>query len=99
MGYCKKRAFEVLEKISFERIAGTKEEYRCAEILKEECEKVGIEAVIEEFEDARQAAMKAAAQENAANKAMNEELTATSLASIAASMEYQNMMTLPDEEV
>ena len=28
----------------------------------------------------------------------NEELTATSLASIAASMEYQNMMTLPDEE-
>ena len=50
MGYCKKRAFEVLEKISFERIAGTKEEYRCAEILKEECEKVGIEAVIEEFE-------------------------------------------------
>ena len=29
----------------------------------------------------------------------NEELTATSLASIAASLEYQNMMTLPDEEV
>lgn len=28
----------------------------------------------------------------------NEELTATSLASIAASMEYQNMMTLPDVE-
>lgn len=31
--------------------------------------------------------------------ASNEELTATSLASIAASLEYQNMMTLPDEEV
>lgn len=29
----------------------------------------------------------------------NEELTATSLASIAASMEYQNMMTLEDTEV
>lgn len=29
----------------------------------------------------------------------NEELTATSLASIAASMEFQNMMMLPDEEV
>ena len=29
----------------------------------------------------------------------NEELTATSLASIAASMEYQNMMSLDDEEV
>lgn len=29
----------------------------------------------------------------------NEELTVTSLASIAASLEYQNMLTLPDEEV
>ena len=29
----------------------------------------------------------------------NEEITATALASIAASLEYQNMMTLPDEEV
>lgn len=29
----------------------------------------------------------------------NEELTATSLASIAASLEYQNMMTLDDAEV
>ena len=29
----------------------------------------------------------------------NEELTATSLASIAASLEYQNMMTLEDTEV
>lgn len=29
----------------------------------------------------------------------NEELTATSLASIAASLEFQNMMSLPDEEV
>ena len=50
MGYCKKRAFEVLEKISFERIAGTENELKCAQILKEECEKVGIEAHIEEFE-------------------------------------------------
>ena len=33
------------------------------------------------------------------NEVSNEELTATSLASIAASMEFQNMMTLPDEEV
>lgn len=31
--------------------------------------------------------------------ASNEELTATSLASIAASLEYQNMMTLEDVEV
>ena len=54
---------------------------------------------IEAFEDARQAAAKAAAAERAQTKAVNDELTATSLASIAASMEYQNMLTLPDEEV
>jgi len=47
-------------------------------------------AVIEAFEDAK----------NTPSEEMtNEELTATSLASIAASMEYQNMMTLEDVEV
>ena len=44
-------------------------------------------AAIEAFEDAR----RAAAQESS-----NEDLTATSLASIAASLEYQNMMSLED---
>lgn len=48
-------------------------------------------AVIEAFEDAMNTPDP--------NAVSNEELTATSLASIAASMEYQNMMTLPDEEV
>lgn len=33
------------------------------------------------------------------NEISNEELSATSLASIAASLEFQNMMSLPDEEV
>ena len=59
-------------------------------------------AAIEAFEDERfvkQQEAAAAAHEAEMNKAMNEELTATSLASIAASMEYQNMLTLPDEEV
>ena len=56
-------------------------------------------ATIEAFEDAREATARAKAEEDAANKAANEELNASSLASIAASMEYQNMMTLPDEEV
>ena len=46
---------------------------------------------IEAFEDA-----KAADQNSAAIS--NEELTATSLASIAASLEYQNMLTLDDIE-
>ena len=39
MGYCKDRAFEVLKKISFERIAGTEKELECANILLEECKK------------------------------------------------------------
>lgn len=56
-------------------------------------------AAIEAFEDAREAEAAAKAQEEAHITAVNEELTATSLASIAASMEYQNMMTLEDVEV
>lgn len=51
--------------------------------------------VIEAFEDAENDR----AIENGAASAANEELTATSLASIAASLEYQNMMTLDDAEV
>ena len=56
-------------------------------------------AAIEYFEDQREAIAQAKAQEDAETKAINDEMTATSLASIAASMEYQNMLTLPDEEV
>ena len=52
-------------------------------------------AVIEAFDDERENAQK----EASANAVSNEELTATSLASIAASMEYQNMLTLEDAEV
>ena len=44
---------------------------------------------IEAFEDAM----------NQQNGISNEELTATSLASIAASLEYQNLLTLEDVEV
>ena len=51
--------------------------------------------VIEAFD----AAKEAEAKEAAAIAISNEELSATSLASIAASMEFQNMMSLPDEEV
>jgi hypothetical protein len=56
-------------------------------------------AAIEAFEDAREAAARAKAEEDAANKAANEELNAASLASIAAQLEFQNMMTLDDVEV
>ena len=54
---------------------------------------------IEAFEDAREAEQAAQAKAQAENTAANEELTAVSLASIAASMEYQNLMTLDDVEV
>lgn len=47
-------------------------------------------AVIEAFEDAQNTA--------SAGAVSNEELTATSLASIAASLEFQNMMALDDME-
>ena len=50
---------------------------------------------IEAFEDAKEAE---AAEKNA-DALTNEELTAVSLASIAASLDYQNMLTLEDAEV
>lgn len=48
--------------------------------------------VIEAFEDERNAEAAREAKKQA-------EMTAASLASIAAQLEYQSMMTLPDEEV
>lgn len=56
-------------------------------------------AAIEAFEDAKESEAAAKAQSEAEAAAVNNELTATSLASIAASMEYQNLMTLDDMEV
>ena len=56
-------------------------------------------AAIEAFEDARETEQTAQAKARAEATATNEDLTATSLASIAASMEYQNMLTLDDAEV
>ena len=50
MSLCKDRAFDVLKRISFERIAGTKKELECAHILEEECKKANVPVVIEEFE-------------------------------------------------
>ena len=47
--YNTKRAFSLLEKISFVRTGGSKEELKAANILKEEIEKTGTEAWLEEF--------------------------------------------------
>ena len=44
-----KRAFEVLQKISFERLGGTKEELDSLHIIQEEVNKLGVENVIEVF--------------------------------------------------
>ena len=55
-------------------------------------------AAIEAFEDEREAKASAEAQEAAAREAANAELNAMSMASIAAQLEYQNMMTLEDVE-
>lgn len=52
-------------------------------------------AIIEAFEEEKEQTEKEAFE----NTISNEELTATSLASIAASLEYQNMLTLEDMEV
>jgi hypothetical protein len=51
--------------------------------------------VIEAFEEAREAKQ----AESAAAAAAQKEMDSASLASIAASMEYQNMLTLEDTEV
>ena len=55
-------------------------------------------AAIEAFEEAREAEAAAAAKAAAEAEAANAELNAASLASIAASMEYQNLLTLDDVE-
>lgn len=55
-------------------------------------------AAIEAFEDKREADAKAAAKAAAEREAANAELNAMSMASIAAQLEYQNMMTLDDVE-
>lgn len=45
-----KREMELLEKIGFTRIAGSPEEEKAAQILKEECDKLGVPAIIQPFE-------------------------------------------------
>ena len=55
-------------------------------------------ATIEAFEDERNAKANAEAKAQAEAEATNAVLSASSLASIAAQLEYQNMMTLEDIE-
>ncbi len=50
MSLNKERAWDLLNRISFERISGTEKELEAAQILLAECEKAGVEAHIEEFE-------------------------------------------------
>lgn len=64
-----------------------------------DAEKLATLEAFEQEEATKEAEARKKAEEAKVAKALNEEMNATSLASIAASMEYQNMMTLPDEEV
>ncbi len=48
--YDEQRAFALLQKIGFTRVAGSPEEAKAAEILKAECESFGLAAAIEPFE-------------------------------------------------
>ena len=50
MEICGKREMELLEKIGFTRMGGTPEEEKAAQILKEECDKLGVPAIIQPFE-------------------------------------------------
>lgn len=45
-----KRAMELLERLNFTRVAGSEEELRAAEILKAECEAIGVPAQLESFQ-------------------------------------------------
>ena len=45
-----KREMELLKKIGFTRIAGSAEEEKAAQILKEECDAIGVPAIIQPFE-------------------------------------------------
>ena len=50
MSICGKRAFTLLEKLSFERLSGSPEEERAADILMREVEELGLQGVKEAFE-------------------------------------------------
>lgn len=46
----KKRAFETLRRLAFERVSGTEKELEAAHLLEEECKKMGVPVQLEEFE-------------------------------------------------
>ena len=50
MSMDKMRAWKLLEEMSFVRVAGSPEDLKTAELLKAECDKAGVPAVIEDFE-------------------------------------------------
>ena len=49
MGMCKKRAWKLLEDMSFVRVAGSPEDLKTAQLLKAMCDEAGVPAEIEEF--------------------------------------------------
>lgn len=50
MDICAKRGFEVIEKLAFERVSGSPEEKRAAELLRDMAAETGVQVEIEPFE-------------------------------------------------
>lgn len=50
MSVNKQRAWETLQKLSFERVTGTKQELEAANMILEECKKADVDAIIESYE-------------------------------------------------
>ncbi len=50
MEICGNREMELLKKLGFTRVAGSPEELQAAEILKAECEALGVPAILQDFE-------------------------------------------------
>lgn len=50
MSMDKTRAFDTLSRLAFERVSGTEKELEAAHLILEECQKAGVDAVIEPFE-------------------------------------------------
>lgn len=46
----KNRAWDVLQRLSFERVSATPKELEAAQLIQEECHKMGVDAVIESFD-------------------------------------------------
>ena len=50
MDICKNRAWDALNRLAFNRVSGSDDELKAAQLILSECEKAGVPASIESFE-------------------------------------------------